>query len=151
MTELQTIHARMESAAYKVTDNFCYSCYKVVEGDRCPNCFSDDFMRHLAGVGVEYGTEWVIEHLITQNCSAVDGEEMFEEMLDQCYSELSIGCCTFSPSDIMRQLDPTAFRIGVSENLDSLAEDCQLYEANGSYYQTSDIEEMLDEIESNGL
>ena len=147
MTDLQTIHARLESAAYKVTDNFCYSCYKVVEGDSCPDCFSDDFMRHLAGVGVEYGTEWVIEHLITQNCSAVDGEEMFEEMLDQCYSELSIGCCTFSPSAVMKECDPTAFRIGVSEHLSSLAEDMSLYELNGDYYQVSDIEDMVDGIE----
>jgi len=44
--------------------------------------------------------------------------------------------------------DPTAFRIGVSENLSSLAEDGQLYEAGGDYYQMTDIEEMLDEIES---
>ena len=148
MTELQTIHARLEEAAFKATDNFCYSCYKVVNGDNCPDCFSDDFMRHLAGVGVEYGTEWVIEHLIIQNCQPVDGADMFEEMLDECYEEVKIGCCTFSPSDIMKQLDPTAFRIGVSENLESLAEDCQLYESDGKYYQTSDIEDMLDEIES---
>ena len=105
-------------------------------------------MRHLAGDGVEYGTEWVIDHLISQNCQPVDGEEMFEEILDESYEEVKIGCCTFSPSDIMKELDPTAFRIGVTENLDSLAEDCQLYQSDGKYYQTTDIEEMLDEIES---
>ena len=81
MTNLQTLHARLEDAAYKITDNFCYGCYKVVKGDYCPTCHSDDFMRHLEGVGVEYGTEWVIEHLIEQNCQAVDGKEMFEDML----------------------------------------------------------------------
>lgn len=151
MTGLQTIHGRLEEAAYKVTDNFCYSCYKVVHGDRCPNCFTDDFMRHLAGVGVEYGVEWVIEHLITQRCQPVDGAEMFEELLDECYEELKVGCCTFSPSQVMKDCDPTAFRIGVSENLDSLAEDAQLYEVNGDYYQMSDIEEMLDDIESDSL
>ena len=83
-----TIHTRLEAAAFKVTDNFCYSCYKVVEGDQCPECHSDDFMRHLSGVGVEYGTEWVIEHLIKQHCTAVDGEELFEEILDDCYPEV---------------------------------------------------------------
>ena len=148
MTELQTLHERLESAAFKATDNFCYGCYKVVDGDHCPNCFSDDFMRHLDGVGVEYGTEWVIEHLIRQHCQPVDGEEMFEEMLDECYEELKVGCCTFSPSQVMKECDPTAFRIGTSENLDSLAEDCQLYELSGDYYQVSDIEEMLDDIEA---
>ena len=151
MTELQALHARLEEAAFKKTDNFCYGCYKVVKADRCPNCFSDDFMRHLAGIGAEYGTEWVIEHLITQNCTAVDGSEMFEEMLHDCYDEVTIGCCTFSPSTVMKECDPTAFRIGVSENLSSLAEDALLYEVNGDYYNVTDIEEMLDEIESDNL
>ena len=147
MTVLQTLHARLESVAYKVTDNFCYSCYKVVEGDSCPNCFSDDFMRHLDGVGVEYGTEWVIEHLILTHCQPVDGEEMFEEMLDECYDEVSIGNCSFCPSRVLKECDPTAFRIGASEHLDSLTEDMSLYELNGEYYQVSDIEDMLDELE----
>jgi len=148
MTQLQQLHARLEAAAYKVTQNFCYSCYRVVKDDYCPTCHSDDFMRHLAGVGVEYGTEWVIEHLISTRCTPVDGEEMFAEMLDECCEEVKIGCCTFSPSQIMKELDPTAFRVGTQENLDSLAEDAQLYEANGNHYNITDIESMLDEIES---
>ncbi len=148
MTNLQTLDARLESAAYKVTDNFCYSCYKVVEGEFCPTCHSDDFMRHLSGVGVEYGTEWVIQHLIEHHCTAVDGEDLFEEVLDECYPEVTVGCCTFSPSQVMKELDPTCFRIGAQENLDSLAEDDQLYETGGQYYNTCDIDEMLDDIEA---
>ena len=151
MTELQTIRARLEQAAFKATDNFCYSCYKVVHGDRCGDCFTDDFMRHLAGVGVEYGTEWVIEHLISQHCQPVDSEEMFAEMLDECYPQVTVGNCTFSPSAVMAECDPVAFRIGVSENLDSLREDCQLYELNGDYYNITDIEDMLDDLESDSL
>ncbi|MCP4708639.1 MAG: hypothetical protein GY869_08450 [Planctomycetes bacterium] len=105
-------------------------------------------MRHLAGVGVEYGTEWVIEHLIAQHCQPVDGAELFCDMLDECYPEVTVGCCTFNPSEVMKELDPTAFRIGVGEYLDSLKEDMHLYEVNNDYYQVSDIEEMLDEIEN---
>ncbi len=48
----------------------------------------------------------------------------------------------------MKELDPTAFRIGVSENLGSLVEDCQLYESEGEHYTIFDIEEMLSEIET---
>ena len=107
MTNLQTLHARLESAAYKVSDNFCYSCYKVV-----------------------------------------DCEDLFEEILDECYPEVTVGCCTFSPSAVMKELDPTCFRIGAQENLDSLAEDDQLYECNGEYYNMHEIEEMIDEIEA---
>lgn len=56
------LQEKLTALAFEVTDNFCYSCYQVVKGDRCPKCFSDDFMRHLEGVGVEYGTDWVVEH-----------------------------------------------------------------------------------------
>ena len=148
MTNLQTLHARLESAAYKKSDNFCYSCYKVVDGAFCPTCHSDDFMRHLEGVGVEYGTEWVIEELIKQHCEAIDDEELFDEMMDECYPEIEIGCCSWTPSHVMSELDPTAYRIGVSEHADSLVQDDQLYECDGAYYQMFDIEEMIDEIEA---
>ena len=147
MTDLQVIHERLQNAAYKITENFCYGCYKVVEGQRCPKCGSDDFMRHLSGVGVEYGTEWVIEHLITTRLIPVDGEEMYEDLLDECYPEIKVGCCTFSSSEVIKELDPIAFRIGVGENLDDLAQDGQLYECGGEYYEMSDLEEMLDDIE----
>ena len=112
MTHIQIIHGRLEQAAYNMTDNFCYSCYKVVKGDHCPTCGTDDFMRHLSGVGVEYGTEWVIGHLLKTRLTPVDGEEMFEELLDECYPEVKVGCCTFSPSQVMKELDPVCFEIG---------------------------------------
>ena len=148
MTHIQIIHGRLEQAAYNMTDNFCYSCYKVVKGDHCPTCGTDDFMRHLSGVGVEYGTEWVIGHLLKTRLTPVDGEEMFEELLDECYPEVKVGCCTFSPSQVMKELDPVCFEIGVTENLDSLVEDGQLYEYDGQYYDLADIDEMLDELEA---
>ena len=148
MTTLQIIHGRLEDAAMKITDNFCYSCYKVVEDDHCPTCGSDDFMRHLEGVGVEYGTEWVIDHLIETRLEPVDGDELFEELLDECYPEVQVGCCTWSPSQVMKELDPVCFNIGVTENLDSLTEDGQLYEHNGDYYQMEDLDDMLSDIET---
>ena len=73
---------------------------------------------------------------------------MFEELLDECYPEVKVGCCTFSPSQVMKELDPVCFEIGVTENLDSLVEDGQLYEYDGQYYDLADIDEMLDELEA---
>ncbi len=148
MKNTQNIHERLENAAYKITQNFCYGCYKVVDGDHCPTCGTDDFMLHLSGVGVEYGTEWVIEHLLESRLDSVDGEDGFADMLDECYPEIKIGCCTFSPSRIMRELDPIAFDLGVSEHLDSMAEDGLLYEYRGNYYNMDDLTDMLDEIEN---
>ena len=148
MTNAQLIHARLVEVAYAITKNFCYSCYKVVKGNRCPGCGTDDFMRHLFGVGVEYGTEWVIGHLLKTRLTPVDGEEMFEDLLDECYPEVKVGNCTFSPSQVMKELDPVCFNIGVTENLDSLVEDDQLYEYDGDYYALNDIDKMLDELET---
>jgi hypothetical protein len=146
MTHQQEIHARLEQAAFAVTDNFCYGCYKVIKADHCPDCGSDDFMRHLSGVGVEYGTDWVIEHLIQTNCSPVDGDEMYEELLDECWPEVTIGCGTYSPSQILKNCDEVAFEIGVKENLDNLAEDGVLYEVDGDYYRLDDIDQMLSDL-----
>ncbi|MBW8016195.1 MAG: hypothetical protein FVQ82_08415 [Planctomycetes bacterium] len=148
MTELMTLHARLEAAAYKISDNFCYNCYRVEIGGKCIICGSDDFMRHVDGVGAEYGTEWVIDHIIQDRCESVDDEALFDEMLDECYPEIELGCCSWTPSHVMSELDPTAYRIGVQEHIDSLVEDCQLYESDGDYYQVFDIEEMLIDIES---
>jgi RNA polymerase subunit RPABC4/transcription elongation factor Spt4 len=148
MTYLQEIHGRLQNAAMKITNNFCYSCYTVVEGDHCPTCGTDDFMRHLSGVGVEYGTEWVIAHLIKNKLTPVDGDEMYEELLDECYPEVKIGESVFSPSQVIKELDPVCFDMGAKENLDSLAEDGVLYEYSGDYYRMEDLDDMLDDLEA---
>ena len=148
MTHLQIIHGRLQNAAYKITDNFCYSCYRVVEGEYCPDCCTDDFMRHLAGVGVEYGTEWVIEHLFQTRLTPVDGEELYKRSLDKHYPEVKIGEVTYSTSQVIKKMDPLYFQMGANENLQRLAGVGVLYEYNGKYYQMSDLEEMLENIEN---
>src|SRR4030042_5598028 len=135
MTILQLIHGRLQSVALKITDNFCYSCYKVVKGDRCPGCGTDDFMRHLEGVGVEYGTEWVIEHLIKEHCSPIDGEEQFEELLSETCEMVKIGSLEYDPGYVLRNIDPVAFRCGVS---DMLSDEDQYAEIDGQYYNVCD-------------
>ena len=139
-TDLQE---KLQALAFDVTDNFCYSCYKVVEGDRCPGCGSDDFMRHLDGVGVEYGTDWVIEHLIKEHCSPVDAEEQFEELLSETCETVKIGSLEYDPGYVLRNIDPVAFRCGVS---DMLVDDEQFIEVDGQYYQVYDVENMIEEL-----
>jgi hypothetical protein len=46
-------------------------------------------------------------------------EEMFDQMLDECYPVVKIGEMTFYPSQILKECDPIAYRIGVSEFEDS--------------------------------
>lgn len=138
------LRERLETIAFSQTDNFCYGCYRVVEGDFCPSCHSDDFMRHLDGVGVEYGIDWVIEALIKEHCEPVDAEGEFEEMLNECYETVKVGCCEWEAGYVMKELDPVAFRCGVS---DYLADSDEFAEVDGEYYRVSDIEAMIDDLE----
>jgi hypothetical protein len=42
-------------------------------------------------------------------------EEMFDEMLDEMYPVVKIGELTFYPSQILKNCDPIAYRIAMSE------------------------------------
>ena len=50
-------------------------------------------------------------------------EEMFDEMLDDCYPVVKIGYMDFYPSQIFKNCDPIAYQIGLSEYMDALEED----------------------------
>jgi hypothetical protein len=50
-------------------------------------------------------------------------EEQFDEMLDECYPVVKIGELTFYPSQILKNCDPIAYNIGVSEYMDMEEED----------------------------
>tara|TARA_R110000824_G_scaffold35603_2_gene111393 strand:- start:16066 stop:16335 length:270 start_codon:yes stop_codon:yes gene_type:complete len=62
------------------------------------------------------------ERAFREQYSQADLEDMFDEMLDE-EGEIHIGSLTYSKSWALKQLDPTAYRIGVNELEDSLMED----------------------------
>lgn len=49
------IQEKLEQLAYERTTPFCYGCYIDAPTGVSPECHSDDLMRNLAGVGVEWG------------------------------------------------------------------------------------------------
>ena len=49
-------------------------------------------------------------------------EQIYDDMLDELYS-IKIGSIDFRGSNILKQLDPIAYRCGFTEYLDYLAED----------------------------
>jgi hypothetical protein len=50
-------------------------------------------------------------------------EEQYNEMLDECYPVVKIGYMEFYPSQILKNCDPIAYQIGLSEYEDTLEED----------------------------
>ena len=49
-------------------------------------------------------------------------KESFDELLDECYPDVKIGSSTFTASEILFCCDPIAYRIGLSEHEDYLAD-----------------------------
>ena len=86
---------------------------------------------------------WVIEHLIKEHCSPIDAEEQFEELLSETCETIKIGSLEYDPGYVLRNIDPVAFRYGVS---DMLADDEQYIEVDGQYYNVCDIETMIEEL-----
>ena len=74
-------------------------------------------------------------------------EEMYEQMLDDCYEEIKIGSLTFSPSQILKECDPIAYRCGKIDYADSMdvAETEEYKQVESELYE---IEDRIEEIES---
>ena len=141
------IQEKLEQLAYERTTPFCYGCYIDAPTGVCPVCHSDDLMRHLAGVGVEWGTSWVIKHILEDELTAVDADKVFEESMRQCYPEETIvGWMSFDTVDLMKSQDPISWRIARDEYIDSLAEDEEIisFDNGSSYYWVHDLESLVE-------
>tara|TARA_R110002074_G_scaffold311081_2_gene481960 strand:- start:500 stop:748 length:249 start_codon:yes stop_codon:yes gene_type:complete len=62
------------------------------------------------------------EKMFRERFSDEDIEEMYKEALDEM-GDVKLGNLTFSPSRIIKELDPVAYRVGLNEYEDMLMED----------------------------
>ena len=85
-----------------------------------------------------------LENKILETLSLIDVEEAYRDMLDDRYEEVRIGYLTFSPSRIVEELDPTAFRYGLSDYADSNSD--SWFELDGEYYDWDKVKEIRNEI-----
>ena len=81
--------------------------------------------------------------------------EMIEEMLDDaldCEGEVEIGSLTFSRSQIVRELDPIAYRMMLTDYADSMIQDLQYdldrLDPEVDADEIADIQERIEELES---
>lgn len=54
-------------------------------------------------------------------------EQMFDEYLDDVHEPMTIGWGKFYPSDILKNCDPIAYRMGKYEFADTLAENADIF------------------------
>jgi len=97
--------------------------------------------------------ENVIERLVAHiqaECSIVDRQAQFDDMLDECYSFDSVGgpFACMSPSSVLKEVDPVAYRCGVN---DYFGTDDSFQEVAGETYRADEVstarESFLDELQ----
>lgn len=76
--------------------------------------------------------------------------DMVNDLLDE-QGEVTIGNLTFSPSDILRKCDPTAYRITVNEYIDNMIADLEYdlerLDIDTDADEIEDIKERIEELE----
>jgi hypothetical protein len=92
---------KVQMTSKEITD--CTGCgeMNITDNDLCREC------------------RWVSEDTL---------EEWFDDALDECNGDITIGMLTFNPSHVLKQCDPVAYRIGLSEHADYLAEEGYIVE-----------------------
>ena len=50
-------------------------------------------------------------------------EDDYEELINECYETVKIGSLEYEPGRVLREVDPIAFRVGMSDETDSIAQD----------------------------
>jgi hypothetical protein len=84
---------------------------------------------------------------IEDNVPSVDAEQLYSEMLDETYPFAAGGLfANMSPSRVLAECDPTAFRCGMNDYMDSLGD--TLIGIDGNYYSCTAAEEARDELVS---
>lgn len=140
------IQEKLEQLAYKLTTPFCYGCYIKAPKDVCTKCHSDDLMRHLEGVGVEWGTSWVIKQILREELTPVHLEEAFEESVRQCYpEEVTVGWVKFNTVEILKSQDPIGWRCALSEYESQEESDGNImsFDNGSTHYWTHELETLL--------
>lgn len=140
------IREQLKELALKRSIPFCYGCYQEAPEGQCRSCGSDDLMRLLPGVGCEYGTDWIIRHILESELEPVKLEEAFEESVRQCYpEETKVGWMTFNTVTLMKDQDPVSWRCAVSEWESIEADEGNIisFDNGSTYYRTHELENLL--------
>jgi hypothetical protein len=105
-------------------------------------------MRLVRGVGVEWGVEWVMRHLIEENLDRANVHEAFENSVRSCYEEtVQVGWLTLDVADTIKEMDPISWDMARDEWVDAELSEGQLItlDSGSTYYSSDDLECYLDD------
>ena len=76
-----------------------------------------------------------------------DFADQFDDSLDESIPEIEIGCLTYSPSHVLKNVDPVAYRCSLNDFVDSLdVEDSEQYKELQE--QIDSLEDAISDLES---
>lgn len=142
------LYQKLTDLAFKKSKSFCYQCYCQCPTGVCKTCGSDDLMRLIDGVGCEYGTDWVIKHILETELDAVDLEQAFEQSVRECYPETTkVGWCEFDTVTLLKEQDPVSWRCALSEYESQEADEGNTVSFDGgtNYYWARDVEDLIED------
>ena len=89
-----------------------------------------------------------IEQRVIGELTPVDMEELYNSMLDECYSFESVGgiFACMEPHRVLEEIDPIAYRCGKNDYENSLREEYE--EVNESFYDKREVQDLRDEVEA---
>ena len=148
MSKRETIYNQLTALAFQVSKPFCYLCYREVKTSHCPKCGTDEFMRILEGVGVEYGTEWVIEDILREQLEPVNKEKVFEDMMEECYPiDTKVAWLEINTIDTLKTMYPLDWKMACDDYIYNLEQDEELmsFDNGSTYYWAYDIENLIEE------
>lgn len=140
------IYEQLKQLAFEKTKPFCYFCYKEALTGRCSICGTDDLMRLLPGVGCEYGIDWAISEILSEELTPFDLSESFEQSIRECYPEVTkIGWLSLDTVSVMKEMDSVSWNMAQSDWESNECEEGRIVTLdNGcTYYQTFEIEALL--------
>ena len=144
---MHSLRDDLTKIAFLKTIPFCYGCYAQAPAGKCRLCGSDDLMRELPGVGVEYGVDWVIRELLREHLTPANTLDSFEQSVAECYPEtVKIAWIEFDTVTTIKELDPVSWKMAHSEYVDSEVDSGTLMTIdNGdTHYWLRDVEQFVE-------
>ena len=108
-------------------------------------------MRFLPNIGVEYGCDWIVHHLLEENLTPVNIDEAFEESVRECYPETTqVAWMALDTVTTAKEADPVSWSLAQSEWEDSECSDERLltFDSGSTYYWSHEVERYVEEQEA---
>ena len=86
------------------------------------------------------------ETKVSNNLRKIDVDKAYDEFLDECYPEVCVAGLKYTTSRVLKEIDPTAYRCGKCDFIDSQCVDGIWVEIGDEYYDSDEVEELRAEL-----